>query len=88
VNWGLTELHRVTGLPGATSAQLVESRVTWLSEIERFEADPGGWMRSYFQRMVREFAEAHGVDRGRVLAAKLVRGGQLRPADIPAEVQG
>lgn len=87
VNWGLTELHHLTRSPQATIDELVAGRARWLADVERYEADPAVWIRSYFQRMARSFAARHGTQRGRAFAGKLVRAGHLGQLDLPAELR-
>jgi hypothetical protein len=73
VNWGLTDLHALTGSPEATVEQLHQRRAAWLTELRRYEVDPDLWLHTYFQDMVRNFTKTHGLDRGRAFATKLVR---------------
>jgi hypothetical protein len=87
VNWGLTDLYHLTLAPKTTTNDLARSRARWLTEVERYEADPALWMRKYFQDMVRGFAKRHGVERGRAFAAKLVRDGFLTQLDLPVELR-
>jgi hypothetical protein len=87
VNWGLTELYHLTSRAQAKTDELAASHTRWLAEVERYEADPALWMRTYFQRLVRDFSASHGTQRGRAFAGKLVRDGHLSQLELPMELR-
>lgn len=47
-----------------------------------YEADPDGWDRAYYQRMIVDFAQRHGPDRARHLGSRLVASGELTEVDV------
>jgi hypothetical protein len=87
ITWGLADLYQLTRVPETTTTELARPRARWLTELERYEADPALWMREYFQDMVRDFAYRHGVERGRAFAARLVRDGFLTQLDLLVELR-
>lgn len=87
VNGGLTDLYHLTLAPKTTTNDVARGRARWLTEVERYEADPALWVRKYFQDMVRDFANRHGVERCRAFAAKLVRDGFLPQLDLPVDLR-
>ena len=85
VTRGLLTLHSLTRAPAQRREEIGEHRNAWLAEVDRYEADPQGWMRRFFQAMVRDFTNRHGHDRGAQFALKLLRNGLLDPADVPRQ---
>lgn len=88
VTRGLMALHSLTSAPTQSREETREHRDAWLAEVDRYDADPQGWMRRYFQAMVRDFTNRHGQERGSRFALKLVRNGLLDPREIPSEAVG
>jgi len=86
VNWGLTNLHHLTRSPDRTPDDLIQARIAWRAEVERYQDDPSAWIRHYFEDMIRDFIESHGPEKGKAFAKKLVRAGYLRERDLPADV--
>jgi hypothetical protein len=71
--------------PGLISAADVWTALqAWHAELNRCDADPQGWTRRHMQRVVRDFAKSHGVDRARSFAEKLVALGELARDDVAA----
>jgi hypothetical protein len=85
VNWGLTELHALTRDSDVAVDRLDQRRTAWLTELRRYERDPGLWMRRHFQTVIEDFAKTHGPDESGAFASKLVRDGLLAQGDLPSE---
>ncbi|MGB6455219.1 MAG: hypothetical protein WBH47_12120 [Streptosporangiaceae bacterium] len=83
-NWGLSSLYAVTfrGVPAAEDVSVAHER--WRRHVREYQADPDTWDRSYYQRMIIDFAKRHGAERARALGRKLVGSGELRDADVAA----
>ncbi len=83
-SWGLSSLYALT-FRGVRKADDVASAFErWRQHVRDYQADPDAWDRSYYQRMIIDFADRHGVERARALGAKLVASGQLQDADVVA----
>jgi hypothetical protein len=87
VNWGMTTLHALTRTPARPRDELIEAQNAWVSEVERYQADPKSWQRRYFVDMVRDFTERKGANAGRAFATKLIRDGHIGELDLPAELR-
>jgi hypothetical protein len=88
VNSGMLDLHGLTRSASRPSKErLTEARTSWKAQLDHFEADPETWMRDYYVRMLRNFTDDHGVEKGRAFAMKLVRSGEVSEADIPPELR-
>ena len=83
-NWGLSSLYALTHVGTQDAEALVLAHEARRQHVREYEADPGGWDRRYYQRMIAEFAKNHGDERARHLGARLVDSGELRPCDVDA----
>jgi hypothetical protein len=83
-NWGLSSLYAVTSrwMPAAGDVSVAHER--WRRHVREYQADPDAWDRSYYQRMIIDFAKRHGTERARMFGRKLVASGELRDADVAA----
>jgi hypothetical protein len=87
-NWGLSSLYALTfrGVREAGHVALAFER--WRRHVRDYGADPDAWDRSYYQRMIIDFAKRHGTERARAFGARLVASGELRDADVAAALAG
>jgi hypothetical protein len=83
-NWGLSSLYHLTfrGVPAAEDVVAAHQR--WRRHVREYQADPDGWDRNYYQRMIIGFAKDYGPERARAFGGKLVASGELRDADVAA----
>jgi hypothetical protein len=87
-SWGLSSLYALA-FRGVRKADDVASAFErWRQHVRDYEADPDAWDRSYYQRMIIDFAERHGTERAKALGSKLVASGVLRDADVAAALAG
>jgi hypothetical protein len=77
-NWGLSSLYAVTfrEVPAAEDVSVAHER--WRRHVREYRADPDAWDRSYYRRMIIDFANRHGTERARAFGGKLVASGELR----------
>lgn len=83
-NWGLSSLYALTFRGACSPEDLAAAHEQWQRHVNDYEADPEAWDRRYYQRMIIDFAERHGVDRARHLGARLVASGELTDEDVAA----
>ncbi|HEY0869592.1 MAG TPA: hypothetical protein VGD55_04285 [Acidothermaceae bacterium] len=62
--------------------QMADALARWQQELRLYDVDPDAWNRSYFKRLLLDFARRHGAEPARKFGLKLVRSGQLREPDI------
>jgi hypothetical protein len=78
VNWGLLTLYYLWQPGVARDAEtLSASRDRWRAQLDEYDADPAGWMQTYFQRMFVDHAQVHSQQAARAFGAKLVAQGLL-----------
>jgi hypothetical protein len=73
--------HSVLSDPDLKS-QMADALVRWQAELRIYDVDPDAWNRSYFKRLLLDFARRHGAEPARKFGLKLIRSGQLRELDI------
>ena len=72
---------------GVTVLSLNERDVVEAAELQRYEDDPGAWMRRRYVEDVVDHAERFGTDAGRELANRWLRDGHLTKADLPENLR-
>jgi hypothetical protein len=87
VNWGMTDLHALTGSSDLSPDDLIKARGSWLTKVAEHDADPEGWMRGYFVAMLSSFSARNGAEAARAFAAKLVQQELIRGDDIPISLR-
>lgn len=83
-NWGLSSLYALTFRGTGSVGDIAVAHERWQRQVRDYEADREGWDRSYYQRMITDFAERHGTDRARHLGGRLVASGELTAEDVAA----
>jgi hypothetical protein len=74
-NWGLSSMYHLLYAGTGDAAAHRLAREAWRHDVSEYNADPEGWERTYYQRMLIDFAEEHGTDRARLFGEKLIRSG-------------
>ena len=88
VNWGLMELYYLWQPGTARDAESQDAqREAWRARLWEYDADPDGWNRRYYRRMVVEHAGRFGSHEARCFGRRLVADGLLRDSDVDAALR-